>query len=277
MQLRSGLGHIHAILGRSNTLTRLARHIRNQANCVVSSHFSEINGSISDPRRYNEYRLIDLIAPSARNFIDVGANIGLWSSRFIAAMKQPAIGLVFEPNLECFEKLRIEHANHGGVKVLRAAISDYIGTATFYEDKANSEFSSLSPHDACYGSPIRARASQVPVTTLDREVIALGWDSVSMIKIDAEGEDLFSLRGARQILKDKIVDFVQFECNSTWHGVTIVAAVKYLESLGYMTFQLHPNGLRAVDVDYFGECGSANWLAFHEGSPEVGLKISSSD
>lgn len=273
MPFRGSLAHIHRLLGRSKTLARFARNIRNQANCVVSSHFAEINDSISDPGRYNEYRLIDLVAPSAQNFIDVGANVGLWSSRFIASMKRPPIGLVFEPNLECFEKLSIEYEKHREVKVVQAAISDYIGTATFYENYSSSALSSLSPQTVDGNGPPASIVRRVPVTTLDREVIALGWKKVSMIKIDAEGEDFFCLREARQILADKLVDFVQFECNLTWHGVTIVAAVNFLKNLGYKTFQLHPNGLRAVDVDYFGECGSANWLAFHEGSPNIGLRI----
>jgi FkbM family methyltransferase len=245
--------------------------VRNQANCIVANHFSEVFASISDPDRYNDYKLIDLVAPNALNFIDVGANVGLWSSRFIASMRRPPIGLVLEPNLECFDKLCIEYQKYYEVKVVRAAISDYTGTAPFYESQSSSLLSSLSPRNV-NDNGVHA-ILKVPVTTLDREVAALGWKKVSMIKIDAEGEDLFCLRGARQILADKLVDFIQFECNSTWRGVTIVAAIDFLRNLDYKAFQLHPKGLRAIDVDYYGECGSANWLAFHDGSPNIEMTI----
>jgi FkbM family methyltransferase len=190
MKLQTTLAHMHRLLGRSEILARLARNIRNQANSVVSCHFSEIDNSISYPGEYSEGRLIDLIAPSAQNFIDVGANVGLWSSRFIASMKRPPNGLVVEPHLECFKKLQAEYGKYPEVKVVQAAVSDYIGAATFYESQSSSALSSLSSPNA--GGHAERR---IPVTTLDREVIALGWNRVSMVKIDAEGEDFFASEG----------------------------------------------------------------------------------
>lgn len=269
MALVTQLARIHNLLGRSNWIVRLAVKVRNQAAAIVSAHFS----GIENPEVNGEYALIDLIAPSAVNFIDVGGNVGDWSSRFIASMSRPPVGLIADGNARCIHTLRTRFGEYSGVKVLHAAISDYLGTALFYEGVgAASALSSLTPL-AMEAGCVTTRS--VPVTSLDHEVEALRWNKVSMLKIDAEGHDFFVLRGARRLLSDKLVDFVQFECNSTWDaiGLNIVAATNYLTKLGYRVFQVSLDGLRAVDVSYYGAYGSANWIALHERSPDLGLRV----
>lgn len=267
--VRGFLGRLHRILGRSSTAVRIAVKVRNQANAVVSAHFS----GIERPTENGEYAFIDLAAPSAMNFIDVGANIGDWSARFIERMGRAHTGLIVDANSKCIEKLRARFNKHADVTILDAALSDYCGTSTFFEGAGTeTALSSLTP--AAGGTSLMTPRS-VPVTTLDNEVAQLGWRKVSVLKIDAEGHDFFVLRGARRLLAEKRIDFVQFECNSTWNavGVNIVAAAAFLNGMGYKIFQLRSAGLRAIDVDYYRDCGSSNWVALHEGSPDIGLRI----
>lgn len=267
--MRGVLGRLHRLAGRSGAAARLAVKLRNQANAVVAAHLS----GVESPAANGEYALIDLVAPSAVTFIDVGANAGDWSARFLERTGRSCAGLVVDANSRCVEALRARFAGRAGLKVLDAAMSDYCGSATFFEATGTaSALSSLTE----VGAEAGAMAPRlVRVTTLDEEVASLGWSRVSMLKIDAEGHDFFVLRGARRLLSEKRVDFVQFECNSTWNavGVSIVAAAAFLASLGYRLFQLQPAGVRPVDVAYFRDCGSANWVALHEKSPDVGLRI----
>lgn len=269
MAFGSYLSRMHRILGRSNKVTQFAVRVRNQANAIVSAHLS----GIESPTANGEYALVDLVAPKALNFVDVGGNIGNWSSRFIARMAQHPTGLIVEANSQCSAALRSRFKEYAAVTILDAALSDYSGTSTFFEGEGpTSVLSSLTPVAMDASSMI---ARSVSVSTLDIEIAKLGWKNISMLKIDAEGHDYFVLRGARRLLSEKLVDFVQFECNSTWGsmGVNIVAAVNYLTSLGYQVFQLLPNGLRVIDVEFYGSCGSANWVALHERSPDIGLDI----
>jgi len=260
---------MHNFLGRSRRVTQLALKIRNQANAVVASHFS----GIEHPAKNGEYVLADLIAPTADNFIDVGANVGNWSSRFISQMNAPR-GLLVDANSRCIEALQKKFQDYRELTILHSALSDYCGETSFFEgDGDASAVSSFTPARE-YPTAWFVK-KPTAVSTLDREVKKLGWSRVSMLKIDAEGHDYFVLRGARNLFEQKQIDFVQFECNSAWApvGVTIVAAVRFLADFGYRTFQLHANGLRAVDVETYGSCGSANWLAFHDGSPRLPLRI----
>jgi FkbM family methyltransferase len=276
MALQNQLARIHNLLGQSNTITKFALKIRNQANAIVGAHFS----GLDDPALNGEYALIDIVAPAAVNFIDVGANKGNWSSRFVARMKTPC-GLIVDANSRCIESLRAKFRNNPDLTIVHAALSDYCGENIFYEGEgdfgispsAHSAHSAFTPFGHPLTSFIKKRSI---VSTLDDEVKKLGWTNVSMLKIDAEGHDFFVLRGARKLLEQKRIDFVQFECNFTWNatGINIVAAVRYLAEFDYQVFQLRAEGLRAIDTDKYGSsCGSANWLAFHPQSPNLPLRI----
>jgi len=269
MPLNSYLGRMHKFLGRSTMITRIAVKARNQASAVISAHFSDVDG----PAENGEYALIDLIAPDADNFIDVGGNVGEWSARFLSRMTGVRQGLIVDANSDCVHTLRKRFGEYRNVRILDAALSDYSGNSRFFEAPGSASALSTLTTPSRKMSAVMARS--VRVTTLDDEVAALGWDRVSMLKIDAEGHDLFVLRGARQLLSERKVDFVQFECNSTWYpvGVSIVAANAFLESVGYRIFQLAREGLRTIDIDYYGSCGSANWVAIHDRSPERGLRL----
>ena len=267
--MRRLLGHVHRSIGHSSAVTEIAVKLRNQANALVSAHFS----GIESPAENGEYALIDRVAPAALNFIDVGANAGHWSARFKERMRLSGSGLAVDANAQCIEALRKRFGGEASVKILDAALSDYCGTATFFQGADTASALSSFTNVALGVGTMTPRV--VSVSTLDQEVAILGWDNVSMLKIDAEGHDFFVLRGARDLLSKKRIDFIQFECNSAWNavGVSIVAAASYLEGLGYRMYQLQPDRLRAIDVRHYRECGDANWVALHDGSPDVGLEI----
>lgn len=83
--------------------------------------------------------------------------------------------------------------------------------------------------------------------------------------------EIFCIRGARKLLSERRIDFLQFEFNFDWEGITLVAAASFLSRFGYKLFQLHSKGLRKVDIRYFGGVGIGNWLALHDGSPDLGF------
>lgn len=271
MPLKNHMHRIHHLLGKSHAVTKFAGRIRNQASAVVASHFTDMYPPAwnADPAVNGEYSLIDVVAPTAHNFVDIGANVGIWSSRFVERMKVPC-GLIVDGSLQCFEILQAKFSGLRDLTVLHAALSDYRGESIFYEDEGKTRASSsLSPPSR--SSPSGGRL--VNVSTLDDEVEKLGWTKVSMVKIDAEGHDFFVLRGGRKLLVQKKIDFVQFECNSTWVGINIAAAVHYLAEFGYQTFQLCRGGLRKIDTDRYGSCGiGGNWLAFHAEGPNLPLR-----
>jgi hypothetical protein len=78
---------------------------------------------------------------------------------------------------------------------------------------------------------------------------------VDVLKIDAEGSDLFVLRGARNLLQRQGAGIIQFEYNRAWRaaGATLEAAFLLLDSCGYEVFLLRPEGLFVLPLGKLNE------------------------
>lgn len=106
----------------------------------------------SDFENNGERWLVDVLSPRIKTFIDVGANIGDWSQQIIAStgVKQ---ALLFEPSKNAFARLVSRFGHTEGIVSLPAAVSDTVGTATFFEEPDTGVSSSLvsgwSISDAC--------------------------------------------------------------------------------------------------------------------------------
>lgn len=259
---RKQLGTVHSALARSEAAVRLAVKVRNQANAVVSAHFSDLSVSVHGDEN-GEYRLVDACAPDAENFIDAGANVGDWSERFARAMKTNPVGLLFEAGFNTAEKAKRRFEEFGEIHVLNQALSDFDGEVAFFEDEVRGRTSSMTRDNA----GVKSAEHRVLVTYLDKEVQQRGWDKVTFLKIDTEGQDFFVLRGARKLLSDQRIEVIQFECNNTWvkAGATFTGAIELLRSNGYEVYHLRPTGLHSVDFELFGDCyGYGNWVALTE-------------
>lgn len=247
----------------SPSLLRAAVKIRNQANAVVAAHFSRLSGPAAEIDRNGEGLLAEAVAPHAKVFVDVGANRGNWTARFLDHAGPSVRGFLFEVNAACLGALRERFGTNDALEIRDAALSDYIGEAEFFESPASDDLSSLSAINAGAGCTRRV----VRITTLDRELDRCG--QISFLKVDTEGHDYFVLRGARGLLREKRIDVLQFECNFTWRatGTTISGPVGFLESHGYRVMHLRPEGLFSVDIGKFGpDLGYGVWVAFHEGA-----------
>jgi FkbM family methyltransferase len=177
-------------------------------------------------------------------FIDVGANIGVYS--IVAAVRGARV-LAFEPNRSARAMLASNLALNqveDRVRVLSYALADFEGPARFTTDLESSNHLESNPET---GSEV------VEVRQLDA-VLEPG-AGVTLIKIDAEGFDEAVLRGARGALeRERPVVIVE-----TWAGAKSLR--QFLGSLGYEFF-LYEHGLRPVPPD-FGH--DANLIAIHTG------------
>jgi FkbM family methyltransferase len=198
--------------------------------------------------------LVQLIAPDARLFIDVGANTGVWSKLFLNSMKQPGKGILFEPSSLAVEFLteNLKHElKNGLVEIIPAAVCDNIGSMDFYTEEGAGETSSLIAKH----SGETARKISVKTTTIDDVVEKRGLKFVDFLKIDAEGYDLQVLRGAGKSLSAKVIGVIQFEYNAPWvySSSTLASALELLHGYGYELFLLKSGGLYRFDYGLFGD------------------------
>lgn len=251
------LGRLHKTVGRSTLGIYVALKVRNQCNAVIRARLSdgsnaELNG---------ELLLLRLIAPKAHFFVDVGANVGTWSKRFLDSMPSDGSGLLFEPSTESANRARALLSQYElRVEFVEAAVGEASGDAEFYAEPQFGETSSIVKGFSRSDAVTRT----VRVTTLDSEFEARGIEYVDFLKVDAEGSDLKVLKGARHALEDQRIGIFQFEYNAPWAlaGSTLADAMSWLGRCGYAVFLLKAHGLYSLDYCSYGEFfGYSNFVA----------------
>lgn len=155
-------------------------------------------------------------------FIDVGANVGLYS---LLAAEAGCNVTALEPFPDSREQLEQNNALNGyGIEVLEVALADRAGTMLLAGQDA------LRQHLVVDGTE---QGLAVAVQTLDE---VLGDDSAAGVKIDVEGAERLVLEGGRRALSQRRIALLQLEWNETAErnfGESRAALVALLEASGY--------------------------------------------
>ena len=137
-----------------------------------------------------------------RTIVDIGARKGHWFKK-IAYYFPDSPSHLFEPTPNIYEWLDKKHRKNDRVTVHGVALSDESNTLDFHIDLELGGWSGLTKQRANG----KYRTIKVPVKTLDTYKIK----NVGLIKIDVEGNELKTIRGAEKtITKSKPI--VYFEC-----------------------------------------------------------------
>ncbi len=184
--------------------------------------------------------------------LDVGANHGA-CARLLRELAPGARIFAFEPHPATFAALRELMADLPAVTLINQAVGDHPGQLTLYDFRFSDGSTQASLSEAAvalYSDDIVAHA--VDCTTIDDFMARSGIERIRFLKIDTEGHDLAVLHGARNALRDRRIDMIQFEfipaniaTGATMHG--------FFEALaGYRISRLCLNGdlrpLRPYDV-----------------------------
>lgn len=243
--LNRNLARVRSALARSTPVAHAAVRLRDQLHGIVVEHL----GHDIDMNRNGELWILQQLAPRCRTFIDVGANVGDWTSALLA-IEPNAVGWLLEPSETAAKRLETRFCNDSRVRIVRMAASDRSGTITFFEEPNAGHTSSVT-----HGFSQNATARTVPVTTLDEFLEAEQIETVDYLKIDAEGHDLHVLRGAARALETCSLRAVQFEYNRPWQqaGSTLADAFALLSRADYVPFLLKGQGLYRLPYNLYGE------------------------
>ncbi|MCV7278612.1 FkbM family methyltransferase [Mycolicibacterium flavescens] len=188
-----------------------------------------------------ELKLLPLLADPDRDFLDVGANSGVYSFFALGRFRR-VIAVEAHPDLIGGLRRIITGEN----QVLPVALSDDVGSTTLHvpvrRGRAVTTRCSLQP-DANPGFALRTMT--VPTTTVDH----LGLDRLALIKIDVEGHELRVLHGAAQTLATtKPVCIV--ECEERHNPGGVEQSFAFFERIGYRGYYLHRGVLhQGADFD----------------------------
>lgn len=255
-RLESYLDKLHRAAARSKIVARCAVKVRNQMDAVICAYLGE-NGNFWQS---GEMELVKLLAPQCRLFVDVGANVGDWSTYFLA--QSSAKGVAYEPSAQSFLTLS-NNVDRSRMMLRNIALSDCVGTMPFMEEDECGKTSSFAQTHSRKTGTLR----QVSVSTLDEEYGAQGDPVViDFLKIDAEGYDLKVLQGACGLLASRRIRFLQFEYNAAWLGAgsSLLEAKQYLKTYNYGLYLVRSTGLHPFCYDFWGDYFRySNFFACH--------------
>lgn len=188
--------------------------------------------------------LLDRVLRAGDGFVDVGANIGIytcWAARIVgpagwvhAVEPVPATADVLERHV---------HANQVGdrVTVARAAAGERAGTMTLYQVPGASGWT--SPYPRGEGS----QAIAVPVGPVDAQIADR--PPPRLVKIDVEGFEQQVLKGMSRLLRGEAPPVVAIEFSDRQlraAGSSAAALLADVGDVGYQPWRITTRGLRRM-------------------------------
>jgi FkbM family methyltransferase len=260
--MKAALGRAQQTMGRTRLGARVALKIKNQCDMIIGARVA--NGQV--PSRSGEEWLAQLVAPTARYFVDVGANVGEWTLMFARFMSAPPAGLLFEPHPSTAARLRsvVLSAKLEACEIVEAAAGDRTANTKFFAQDGYGEASSLYMTTR----NVVTKTVDVNMRRLDDELSSRNIQNVDMLKIDAEGHDFFVMLGTKCYIAARRISVIQFEYNSPWidAGATLRRAFDFLESNGYKIRLLRGSAIYELDVRVTGEFFKySNFIAYCPG------------
>jgi len=259
-----GMNILESLVGR-RALWRLGRLIYRHAR----------RDGHNDPEINGEYALHRRLALWAQrrgeplDVVDVGANIGYWSSHLLESCREASVEHVnlwaFEPSDEIRAQLteRLQPPPEGYRITIRSeAVSDAPGRAAFDASPGITGIKHLLTDSMLEGGA--TPSVDVSVTTLVEVLEHEKIDVVDFVKSDVEGFDLSVLRGAAPLMAERRIGLFQFEYNHCWISTRCFLRDVFdlVENLPYRVCKVVPGGLDAYDawhqeLETFFE---ANWI-----------------
>jgi FkbM family methyltransferase len=196
-------------------------------------------------------------------FLDVGANVGLYSS-MCASMFRPGAVHAFEPApLTADVAERIIAANDLDVRVFRVAASDRAGSAGLHLSAVSD-----ASHSLMAGFRETSGVVQVPTVRLDDHVASTGLRP-AVVKIDVETHEGAVLAGAATMMaRDRpalVVEVLAGRAGRDFAAEVMAA----MDGLGYHFYELPTRPtFEPVDGVRSGRSGSRDWLLTPETLPE---------
>jgi FkbM family methyltransferase len=173
-------------------------------------------------------------------FVDIGANIGLYTALALRQMPRSGLILAVEPAEENFlylEKNILENRiSSSKVKVIaeRVALSDRKGVALLHKNPGNKGDNRL------YQDALLQESESVQVITLDELCDHHGITKIDFMKMDVQGLEKRVLNGAKSILQKSksCIILMEFWASGIERAGDSPASIfELLESLGFHTYE----------------------------------------
>ncbi|WP_417667159.1 FkbM family methyltransferase [Roseibium sp.] len=171
---------------------------------------------------------------------DVGANQGQSATKFRKIFPGAKI-YAFEPLPSTFEVMREAHAADRLVVPENLALGSEVGTIDFNVNVHDYNHTFLTPAAGAekWADIKHVDRIKVPISTVDAYCEDHGVKRINLLKVDAEGADIFVLNGAKNMLRKQSVDIVYTEIilNNIFDGQgTLYEFLALMAEYGYFLY-----------------------------------------
>ncbi len=150
---------------------------------------------------------------------DVGANIGLYSLEVMRSFGDSTRLYSFEPSHSTYQLLKETLATFNNVECINAGLSDREQAGTLFsvaEDAGLSSVYNRFRFDNGKNREMEGRRTEaIRLTTVDSFCKERSIEKIDLLKVDVEGHELEVLLGARTLIQNGAIDFIQFEFGGT--------------------------------------------------------------
>jgi FkbM family methyltransferase len=174
---------------------------------------------------------------------DVGANKGKYTKKLIKYCPNSQY-YCFEPNKNTFKELKYKLNKYSNINLYNLGLGEKEALDFLYSP-TNDINSTLSSNNNIFNDSIK---QEVKNTTIDNFLHDNNINQIDFLKIDTEGTEIDILKGAKNSIKNKKVNIIQFEFNemNIFKRVFMGDFIKILKD--YEFFRLLPNSFLKLDL-----------------------------
>lgn len=211
---------------------------------------------------------------SSINLIDVGANICEYVDLIESYGIEIKKGILLEPNIHCIEIIKEKIQNKNNL-ILRENLvgSNSDDYADFYEVSGRLNgycHSSVIYNKFMFNELLKDNyeinkkpMKMVSIDNIYTELFNVS-DIIDIIKIDTEGYEFEVLKGCSNLLKNKLIDYIQFEYGNCYidGNVKFNDIIDYLKTFGYSVYSYNDifRPIESYNDDYVHN----NYFASHK-------------
>jgi FkbM family methyltransferase len=215
---------------------------------------------LRDIAHNGEARVLEQLGSDLGVVFDVGANVGDWTARALAAGAREVHAFEISPTTAAGVTQR--YAGDARVRVNAFGLGAAPGTVAIHHFPDHPALTTITdyPHDA------PSTVIEAPVSTGDAYMADAGIERIDFLKLDVEGAEPQVIEGFGAAFANGAIGAVQYEYGR------VAILTKYLlrdffaqmVEYGFRVGRIEPNGVEFLDYDMALEnFKDSNWLAVH--------------
>ena len=190
--------------------------------------------------------------------VDVGSNIGNYIDYIQNEVPTIKKCYSFEPIKSCYDKIKTKKNR----VIYNIGLGSKKEKKIFYECVGSETHSSFVNREWLYKKPeYNIYKKEIFIDILDNFID----EKVDILKIDTEGFELEVLKGSIRQLKNKTIDYIQFEYGGCFkdNGVRLNDVINFLKEYGYKVNSLMDNKFQNI-TNYEDDYKWINFYATHK-------------